>query len=680
MSTTPTTTLSSSHQHQHHHHRARRLRNFFLPDGREVHIALSPEDAETLRQRLNAIRKPDEPFDLVINGSPEHLDYLRTAHTHHENRREALKQKHGEAFDEFENVRAELEALGSELHMLTDHAVSLDANFSKYGYSAHLRSYDHAELESSASSVSGFHDPDHEKKDWEAEKRNGRVMKIYKKPTVRQYFHKGLLWRASETTEVASFELFVDLLYVGILAINGDHVGEDPTAHELLRFSITFIMSWKIWSDLALVISWFETDDILQRVSVVVIMVCLFGLTTNMIDGLHDTYTMLVSFYLASRFFMGSYYVMLAGTVPMVRGVMLLQALLTLLPGLIWIGSIHVSYPERLGLIWVAIFIDLTAGMFVVGLIRGGKSISKRLGAWTDRVFEFYPAMNIEHKTERTNAFVALVFGYSVVAILYQNAAHFGLNAFFGKAALGLVQAFCFNWIYFELDGADLFQHAIRRNVVTGDPPLYSSMIRLGFWLANLLTTAMLWSSVHLPFIMSFILAAGSLSKLVVATDCHDADAEDLTEFYEHKSEHHIPIGLRWFYCAGLGVALFCMGLISLSHTHKSIPNLRLAKPYRLLNRTIVCLILILLPLAGDRLNSLHLIATTTSLLIWVLVMELWGMSRWNESFFGENRPCKYTAKCRISKKDLESAVKGGNVIKVEELSGRGEKGVYVGA
>lgn len=190
-----------------------------------------------------------------------------------------------------------------------------------------------------------------------------------------------------------------------------------------------------------------------------------------MIDGLHDTYTMLVSFYLASRFFMGAYYIVLAGVVPMVRAVMILQAILTVIPGALWIGSIHVEMPQRLALIWIAIAIDLTAGMIFVIVIRGGKFISKSLGAWTDRVFEFYPAVNIEHKTERTNAFVALVFGYSVVAIIYQNAAHFGLNAFFGKAALGLVQAFCFNWIYFELDGADLFQHAIRRNVASGKTP-----------------------------------------------------------------------------------------------------------------------------------------------------------------------------------------------------------------
>ena len=69
---------------------------------------------------------------------------------------------------------------------------------------------------------------------------------------------------------------------------------------------------------------------------------------------------------------------------------------------------------------------------------------------------------------ERTNAFVTLVFGYSVVALLFQNKAPFGINAydvhsgntawpladifsFFGKAVLGLIQAFSFNWLYFEI-------------------------------------------------------------------------------------------------------------------------------------------------------------------------------------------------------------------------------------
>ena len=52
-------------------------------------------------------------------------------------------------------------------------------------------------------------------------------------------------------------------------------------------------------------------------------------------------------------------------------------------------------------------------------------------------------------------------------------------------------------------------------------------------------------------------------------------------------------------------------------------------------------------------------------------------MSCPDESFFGEKKACKYTARCKISKKDLESAVRGGHVIEVQQLTDRGEKGMY---
>ncbi|ESZ94376.1 hypothetical protein SBOR_5240 [Sclerotinia borealis F-4128] len=651
MSTTPTTLHGTSTPHN--HQRGHRLRNFMLPNGRKVHIAPSPEEAETLRRRLSITEK-DQPFDLVINGSPEHLDALRTARTHHENKQQALKEKHGDAYDEIENVKTELDALVSELYMLTDHSVALDANFSKYGYSAHLRTYDDASgLSSSASSL--YHGPDgHEKKDWAAEKRKGRIMKLYKKPTVRQYFHRGLLWRASGTTEVASFELFVDLLYVGILAINGDHASEDPTGYELLRFVITFIMSWKIWSDLALIISWFETDDIAQRISILFIMACLLGLTTNMLEAFENTYAMLIAFYLTARLFMGSYFIFLAWCIPMVRAMLIAQATIILIPSILWIGSIYIDLPQRFAIIAIAILIDLTGTVGVLFLVRGTKNISARLGAWADRVFEFYPATNIEHKTERTNAFVTLVFGYSVVAIIYQSAASFGLNAFFGKAVLGLIQAFAFNWIYFDLDGADLFAHAIRRDV----------------------TASLIWGLAHLPFIMSYVLGGAALSRLVVVRDCADTSLESLTEAYQAKSEPEISYGLRWFYCAGFGIALFCMGIISACHIHKKDHHgIRLAKRYRMLNRLFICIIIILLPLAHS-LNSLQLISIVTGLVVWVLVLELWGMSCPDETFFGGEKNCAYTAKCRVSRGDSEDR---GGLLSMREL-GAGEVGVYEGS
>jgi len=194
---------------------------------------------------------------------------------------------------------------------------------------------------------------------------------------------------------------------------------------------------------------------------------------------------------------------------------------------------------------------------------------------------------------------------------------------------------------------------------------------------------------------MSFVLAGAALSKLVLATDCSDTNLEDLTETYMAKSQVEIPIGLRWFYCGGLGVALTCMGkidplspnkcsftdilgVISICHVHKDVQGIRVRIPKRsrMINRFAVCIILFCLPLVHS-LNSLHLISITTGLIIWVLLLELWGMSCPDESFFGEKKPCKYTARCKISKKDLESAVKSGHIVNVSELSDRGEKGVY---
>ena len=79
--------------------------------------------------------------------------------------------------------------------------------------------------------------------------------------------------------------------------------------------------------------------------------------------------------------------------------------------------------------------------------------------------------------------------------------------------------------------------------------------------IAHISVTAMLWTTIHLPFIMAYILAGAALSRLVLATDCRDASADDLTDAYVGKAESEVSSGLRWFYCAGLGIALLCMSM-----------------------------------------------------------------------------------------------------------------------
>jgi hypothetical protein len=79
---------------------------------------------------------------------------------------------------------------------------------------AHLRTYDdHSTPGSSASSISGFHDPDHEKKDWESEKRNGRIMKIYKKVCWRSRGFKLVFNHVLTLNSLRSDNIFIKALY-----------------------------------------------------------------------------------------------------------------------------------------------------------------------------------------------------------------------------------------------------------------------------------------------------------------------------------------------------------------------------------------------------------------------------------------------------------------------------------
>ena len=112
-----------------------------------------------------------------------------------------------------------------------------------------------------------------------------------------------------------------------------------------------------MWGDLTLVISWFEIDDIVQRICVLFVMICLFGFTLNIVQAFDTTWIQLISFYLAQRMFNAVYYAWIGYLLPMVRGYMFMHILCILIPASLWIASIQVEYPKRLALIWVAIFL-----------------------------------------------------------------------------------------------------------------------------------------------------------------------------------------------------------------------------------------------------------------------------------------------------------------------------------
>jgi hypothetical protein len=222
---------NATHQHHHHLNARARLRHFLHPSGTRVHIADSPVEADQLHRQLSDRdnQSPPEPFSVYISGSPEHLSAVRESQSHHEKRQTQLRNAHGEVWDQFAEVQSELDQLSRELGRVTEKGVSLEGHFGRFGYSATIKSYDDDGGESSPGAASLLEGGD-------GDGEEAPPLKLFKVPVVRQYFHKGILWRASGCKEVSSFELFVDLLYVGIIAINGDAAAEEPTGYELLKF------------------------------------------------------------------------------------------------------------------------------------------------------------------------------------------------------------------------------------------------------------------------------------------------------------------------------------------------------------------------------------------------------------------------------------------------------------
>jgi low temperature requirement protein LtrA len=542
------------------------------------------------------------------------------------------------------------------LSLLTEHEVALDANFSKFGYSAHLRTKD---IDSETSSIASSNQLS---KDWSNSRHSEQRLKFWKRPVVRQYFHKGLLWRSKESGKVASFELFIDLLYVGIIGLLGDTASENATAPSLLHFTITYVMGWRMWADIATLINWFETGDIVQRLSILLYLVCLLGFTVNIANAFESTYTPMVAFYLAERMFQGFYFIWVAWLVPTIRGVMIVQGSLIFITCPIWIASVHTPYPRQLVPIFIALLLDVFSPTAFSYLMRATqqmhvKNTSNRFLARVSAHFDFFPAINIEHRVERNNAFVSLVFGYSVFAILYQNRFAFTTtDAMFGKACLLLIQAFAFNWMYFEIDLADLNVHAIRRHFLSG-------------WV---------WLFGHIPFIMGYTLAAATMSKIVLAHDCINSDAEWLTDLYQAKSLEEISTGLRWFYCGGLSTTLISSCVISLCHTYKDVPNAHLSRHSRLTVRFAAAVVILLLPLAHpENFSSLSLVSSTCGVTICALITDLYGLAVKDDDFwFGgfshcEKKATQYECHVKLGKKgrqEIKKSMKLGHRITIKDL------------
>ena len=169
---------------------------------------------------------------------------------------------------------------------------------------------------------------------------------------------------------------------------------------------------------------------------------------------------------------------------------------------------------------------------------------------------------------------------------------------------------------------------------------------------------------------MSYTVYSATLSALVTTSDHPGADADALAQPYREQSAPDVSIGIRLFCCHGLAIAIIATVIISETHQHRKYRDMGIAKAYRLGNRIAVCIVMFLLPLA-HQLDSLYLLSIMSSLVVWILSVDIWSWSYIGDPCPGLEKYPRYEYTARYTRKTLDAALRADGEIDVVELSRR---------
>ncbi|KAG5982078.1 hypothetical protein E4U55_002313 [Claviceps digitariae] len=379
---------------------------------------------------------------------------------------------------------------------------------------------------------------------------------VVKRPKALQWFYNGRLYKESdEERQAGRFELFLDLLYVAIVANFSDDLAEHPNGSHLAKYILIFAPAWHIWADLRELMNSYYTDDLSQRLVILWVMALLVLYANNARSADHDINAMRTTAgaYVAARcttmaaFVVFSFASYQHRTQARVLAGFMFLGLLLAIP--LFLESISISAKAAV----VAIMVVYQEGTWALSL-----------SPWIKRLLnvKYSTAVDIAHEIDRMAAFFIIILGEFVYSVIVGDPAGTGLTSGYGKAVCTLVIAFCINWIYVSGDGSLQATHPIRRSAWTA----------FGFFL------------LHLPLAASFLIGGHICA---ISTRLHDFDP-----------------GQRWLLGGGLGVGLLCLWIYGQLYRTEDQDCLILPKQLRIGMRLVIAIILVILPLTHHVLTA----------------------------------------------------------------------------
>ncbi|KAJ6440117.1 low temperature requirement protein A [Purpureocillium lavendulum] len=409
---------------------------------------------------------------------------------------------------------------------------------------------------------------------------------VVKRPKALQWFYKGRLYKASdEERQAGRFELFLDLLYVAIVANFSDDLAEHANGAHLAKYILIFAPAWHIWADLREIMNSYYTDDLIQRLVILWVMalLVLYANNARLVDEDIGAMRTTAGAYVVARFSTMCVFVISSFASYHHRT----QA--RIMAGFMCVGLL-ITIP----LFFESVSIQAKAAVVAVMIFYQECTWALTLSPWIKRRLKlrYSTAVDIAHEIDRMAAFFIIILGEFVYSVIVGDPAGVGLTSGYAKAVFTLIIAFCLNWLYVSGDGSVQATHPIRRSAWTA----------FGFFL------------LHLPLSASFLIGGHICA---ISTKLH--------EFED---------GQQWLLGGGLGVGLFCLWVYGMLYRTEDEDCLILPKYPRIGMRLIVAIILIVLPETHDHLNTTQFMAVVMSLVAFLTVWETVGGLLKGATFF----------------------------------------------
>ncbi|KAK9489784.1 bacterial low temperature requirement A protein-domain-containing protein [Lipomyces doorenjongii] len=376
---------------------------------------------------------------------------------------------------------------------------------------------------------------------------------LFRQPLALQWLEDGKLMKRSEAERQAGrFELFLDLLYVAILANFAENLADDVSGVNLVKYILILTPTWHVWSDLRELMNSFYTDDLAQRVLILWIMVLLviYGNNATYVNEDISAMRATVGAYMIARMSATTTHLLYSFASYHHRAQQRLWFCLSIVGLCIYIPLFveSISLRSKIAVASVGIIVEESIWVFCYA-----PAAKKLLRA------RYTTAVDIPHEIDRFAAFFIIVLGEFLYSIVVGSPAAIGFNDRLLRAIWTLIIAFCLNWLYVHNDGAMKGVHPLRHSVYA----------------------AFLWVVLHLPLVAS-LLAGGHVAAICARSS-------------------ELQVGQVWLLCGGIGAGLIILYLVALLHkSEDGSGTLLLPKPARLVFRPVSGIIIICLPLAHD--------------------------------------------------------------------------------